>query len=521
MSAFPADGSAIVVTGAAGFIGSHTAEFLLARGDYVVGIDEVNDYYDVKVKEGNIKLLEEKGGDRFTFYRGDICDKELLERIWAAHGKPRRVVHMAARAGVRPSIDDPFVYVHSNVEGTTRLMDVAVKHGNDSFVFASSSSVYGGSKEVLFREADSVDFPVSPYAATKKAPGGAENAPRRSDGRRNRPRLPAPSGLRAPGVHVPPPLQDEHRGAALLHGLRAARPAGHGAPQVRLQDLPGPAHPAVRRRHLVARLHVRRRRRLGHRAGARQAPGLPGVQPGQRQPHEALGLHQARGEGDGRAREDRGAAHAARRRPAHLRGHLQGAGAPGLRPEDALPRGHQKARRVVPRGAPGSRPHARVRGARAHGGAVDGARGAQGGAAGPGAAAHLPRGAAHAARGHPGAQLHHRALGPEQLPAAAVGRLLRRPDEARGAPHDGRPARRAADLGEGGRQAGPRGTGSVHRRRQGPPVAPRHPGARDHLLLAPGGARAAAAARVRHLRAHPRGERGRRRCVIVPPSPPV
>jgi len=169
MSAFPADGSAIVVTGAAGFIGSHTAEFLLARGDYVVGIDEVNDYYDVKVKEGNIKLLEEKGGDRFTFYRGDICDKELLERIWAAHGKPRRVVHMAARAGVRPSIDDPFVYVHSNVEGTTRLMDVAVKHGNDSFVFASSSSVYGGSKEVLFREADSVDFPVSPYAATKKA----------------------------------------------------------------------------------------------------------------------------------------------------------------------------------------------------------------------------------------------------------------------------------------------------------------------------------------------------------------
>jgi len=160
---------AVVVTGAAGFIGSHTAEFLLARGETVIGIDEINDYYDVTVKESNIKLLEEAGGDRFVFYKGDICDKALLEEIWQARGKPRRVVHMAARAGVRPSIDDPFVYVHSNVEGTTRLLEVAVKHGNDSFVFASSSSVYGGSTATLFKEADSVDFPVSPYAATKKA----------------------------------------------------------------------------------------------------------------------------------------------------------------------------------------------------------------------------------------------------------------------------------------------------------------------------------------------------------------
>ena len=162
-------GTAVVVTGCAGFIGSHTAEFLLKRGETVVGIDEVNDYYDVRVKESNVALLERVGGARFTFYRGDICDVALLDKIWTSHGKPRRVVHMAARAGVRPSIDDPFVYVHSNVEGTTRLMDVACKYGNDSFVFASSSSVYGGSKETLFSESDSVDFPVSPYAATKKA----------------------------------------------------------------------------------------------------------------------------------------------------------------------------------------------------------------------------------------------------------------------------------------------------------------------------------------------------------------
>ena len=102
----------IVVTGVAGFIGSHTAERLLERGETVIGIDEVNDYYDVKVKEQNVALLRKKGGSQFAFYRGDICDTSLLENIWKTHGKPRRIVHMAARAGVRPSIDDPFVYVH-------------------------------------------------------------------------------------------------------------------------------------------------------------------------------------------------------------------------------------------------------------------------------------------------------------------------------------------------------------------------------------------------------------------------
>ncbi|KAH8055524.1 racemase/epimerase [Aureococcus anophagefferens] len=135
------EGRAIVVTGAAGFIGSHTCEFLLNRGEHVVGIDEVNDYYDVRVKS-RMSRLERVGGDRFTFYRGDICDVALLDRVWTGHGKPRRVVHMAARAGVRP---------------TQRQL------------LRPSSSVYGGSKETLFSEKDSVDFPVSPYAATKKA----------------------------------------------------------------------------------------------------------------------------------------------------------------------------------------------------------------------------------------------------------------------------------------------------------------------------------------------------------------
>mmetsp|Transcript_7565 Transcript_7565/g.22434 ORF Transcript_7565/g.22434 Transcript_7565/m.22434 type:complete len:330 (-) Transcript_7565:86-1075(-) len=170
MSAFPADGSAIVVTGAAGFIGSHTAEFLLARGDYVVGIDEVNDYYDVAAKEANLRLLRKAGGANVRVFRGDVCDLAFLEAsVFPTCPMPRRVVHLAARAGVRPSIDDPFVYVHSNIEATTRLLELAARKGNDHFVFASSSSVYGGSKKQLFSETDAVDAPVSPYAATKKA----------------------------------------------------------------------------------------------------------------------------------------------------------------------------------------------------------------------------------------------------------------------------------------------------------------------------------------------------------------
>ena len=174
MASLVADGGAekktpILVTGVAGFIGSHCAERLLERGEVVIGLDEVNDYYDVKAKEQNIALLRKQGGSNFVFYRGDICDKALLEKIWTSHNKPRRIVHMAARAGVRPSIDDPYVYVHSNVNGTTCLLEIAAKHGSDSFVFASSSSVYGGSTATTFSEADAVDHPVSPYAATKKA----------------------------------------------------------------------------------------------------------------------------------------------------------------------------------------------------------------------------------------------------------------------------------------------------------------------------------------------------------------
>jgi UDP-glucuronate 4-epimerase len=159
----------VLVTGGAGFIGSHVAEHLLERGDDVVIVDEINDYYDPRIKESNLDMLLRKyGANRVSIFRGDICDADFMEHVFEST-RPQWVCHMAARAGVRPSIDDPFVYIHSNIKGTTQLMELSHKYGVQNFVFASSSSVYGGSKSTFFSESEVVDRPVSPYAASKKA----------------------------------------------------------------------------------------------------------------------------------------------------------------------------------------------------------------------------------------------------------------------------------------------------------------------------------------------------------------
>ncbi|GFH46783.1 NAD-dependent epimerase/dehydratase [Chaetoceros tenuissimus] len=161
----------VLVTGGAGFIGSNVAEYLLNRGDDVVIVDEMNDYYDVKIKEGNLKLLEEmvEGQEgRLSIYKGDICDEAFMLDVFEKE-RPEWVCHMAARAGVRPSIQDPYIYIHSNIRGTTNLMELSHKFGVKNFVFASSSSVYGGSSSTYFSEEENVDNPVSPYAASKKA----------------------------------------------------------------------------------------------------------------------------------------------------------------------------------------------------------------------------------------------------------------------------------------------------------------------------------------------------------------
>ena len=106
----------VLITGAGGFIGSHVADFLLERGDKVIIVDEMNDYYDVRLKNANIEYLYSKHGDKCVMYQGDICDAEFMKKLWDTE-RPTHVCHLAARAGVRPSIVDPYIYVHSNIEG--------------------------------------------------------------------------------------------------------------------------------------------------------------------------------------------------------------------------------------------------------------------------------------------------------------------------------------------------------------------------------------------------------------------
>ncbi|MEI7621303.1 MAG: NAD-dependent epimerase/dehydratase family protein [Candidatus Moraniibacteriota bacterium] len=156
----------ILVTGGAGFIGSNVTSKLLKRGDSVVCVDEFNDYYSPKIKERNVAPFLEN--PNYTLYRGTITDYEFLKQIFEKE-KIQRVIHTAARAGVRPSIQDPFLYEDTNIKGTLNLLHLSKEFGIENFVLFSSSSVYGNSEKVPFCETDSVDHPISPYAATKKA----------------------------------------------------------------------------------------------------------------------------------------------------------------------------------------------------------------------------------------------------------------------------------------------------------------------------------------------------------------
>jgi UDP-glucuronate 4-epimerase len=158
----------ILITGGAGFIGSHVARALLARGERVVIVDNFHPFYDERIKRGNLARLEaEAPAGQLDFVQADIRDKAAMEPLFAEGLEG--VVHLAALAGVRPSIQDPASYVSVNLDGSTVLLDCAVAHGKPRFVFASSSSVYGNNEKVPFSEDDRVDHPISPYAATKKA----------------------------------------------------------------------------------------------------------------------------------------------------------------------------------------------------------------------------------------------------------------------------------------------------------------------------------------------------------------
>lgn len=171
----------LLVTGAAGFIGSHTVQALVSRGDRVVGLDNLNDYYDPARKLANLdevrQALRQSGsGDAFTFIQGDIRNRQTVEEIFLSY-EIEGIIHLAAMAGVRVSIENPHLYCDVNINGTLHLLDAAVgrigsparRSSFPAFVFASTSSVYGNTQTIPFREDDPCDRPLAPYAASKKA----------------------------------------------------------------------------------------------------------------------------------------------------------------------------------------------------------------------------------------------------------------------------------------------------------------------------------------------------------------
>lgn len=155
-----------LITGGAGFIGSTLADRLLLDGNQVIVVDNFNDYYDVSIKERNVE--PHLTDNNYKLYRIDICDWNALEKVFKENHIDG-IVHLAARAGVRPSIEDPILYQQTNNLGTNYILELAKKYGVKNLVLASSSSVYGNNKKVPFKETDVVDFAISPYAATKKS----------------------------------------------------------------------------------------------------------------------------------------------------------------------------------------------------------------------------------------------------------------------------------------------------------------------------------------------------------------
>lgn len=156
----------VLITGAAGFIGFHTSKFLLARNCAVIGVDNINDYYEPKLKEDRLEILKQK--NNFVFHKADLKDKHAMDDIFETY-KPEYVINLAAQAGVRYSINNPYAYVDSNLIGFMNILEACRHYPVKHLIYASSSSVYGGNKVAPFSTSHNVDHPVSLYAATKKS----------------------------------------------------------------------------------------------------------------------------------------------------------------------------------------------------------------------------------------------------------------------------------------------------------------------------------------------------------------
>ena len=252
----------VLVTGAAGFIGFHVARALLARGDAVVGFDVVNDYYDPRLKEARLAELERIAaatGAPWRFVRADLADRAAVDAAFAegADGGPfDRVIHLAAQAGVRYSLENPVAYVQSNVLGFTHILEACRHAATPHLTYASTSSVYGGNTTMPFEEAQGVDHPLQFYAATKRANELMAHAYSHLY------RLPT-TGLRFFTVYGPWGRPDM---APMLFAERHRR---------------GPADPALQRGPAQPRLHLRRRHRRGRDPRLRPpCPARPGLGPG-------------------------------------------------------------------------------------------------------------------------------------------------------------------------------------------------------------------------------------------------
>lgn len=156
----------ILITGVAGFIGMHCATQLLGRGDHIVGVDNLNDYYDVNLKKARLARLHKNSN--FSFYQVDIKDQDAVAELFIVE-KPERVIHLAAQAGVRYSLINPHAYIDANILGFINILEGCRHENVEHLVYASSSSVYGGNEDMPFHEHQNIDHPVSLYAATKKA----------------------------------------------------------------------------------------------------------------------------------------------------------------------------------------------------------------------------------------------------------------------------------------------------------------------------------------------------------------
>jgi len=164
-------GRKILITGAAGFIGFHLCKKLLQENEEIIGLDNMNSYYDLNLKKGRLKELYKYNNEKkksLYFIEGDLINKEIIKRIFREY-EPKLIIHLAAQAGVRYSITNPEAYLKSNLEGFLNIIEVCRNKDIENFIYASSSSVYGGNKRTPFNELDSVDHPVSFYAATKRS----------------------------------------------------------------------------------------------------------------------------------------------------------------------------------------------------------------------------------------------------------------------------------------------------------------------------------------------------------------